>query len=70
MKQVTMITVTLIAFIGVLNPTLAAQQALPEPLVCIGVNADESPYRLSSAIQRLDEVPESFQSKKRGFPEQ
>ena len=48
----------LIAFISVLNcvfSTLADQPALPEPLVRIGANTDESSYRLSGAVQRLDE---------------
>jgi len=58
MKQVTIRTITFVAFIGVLNymsSTSAAQQALPEPIVCIGVSTNESPYQLSGAIQRLDE---------------
>ena len=33
----------------------AAQIALPNPLVRIGVKNNESPYRLSGAIQRLEE---------------
>ncbi|MHC4511538.1 MAG: hypothetical protein ACYTAO_21740, partial [Planctomycetota bacterium] len=51
-------TIALVAVIGVVNcvlPTLADQRALPEPLVRIGVNSDESSCRLSGAIQRLDE---------------
>ncbi|MBN2455968.1 MAG: hypothetical protein JXB29_05445 [Sedimentisphaerales bacterium] len=58
MRRVIMTTETIIVFVGVLNcasPISAAQQALPGPLVYIGVKTDESPYRMSGSIERLDE---------------
>ncbi len=57
-RRIVMRKMTMIALISVLNsvlPTLAVQPALPEPLVRIGTRTDESPYRLSGAVQRLDE---------------
>ncbi|MHC4206789.1 MAG: hypothetical protein ACYSTT_19210 [Planctomycetota bacterium] len=58
MRQVSMKTMALPALIAVLNCvslTSADQPILPEPIVRIGVSDDESSYRLSGAIQRLDE---------------